>query len=515
MCSVSCYITYMQSLVNLKEIDLRSCERLVEVPDLCMATSLEELTLAQCKSLRRVHPSILSLHELKNLDLEGCTELGSLQTGNHLRSLINLRLSNCSSLSEFSVSSEQLERVWLDGTIIQELPQSIWRCKKLRLLDLQGCDNLHGFGGIGIGSGSSSSSSSSLESLVLSGCKQLNAPNLCFSLDALRSLTSLDLRNCCNLQTLPDSIALLSSLQRLSLSGSNVVSLSSPNILNMLSQLKELLLDDCRELVSLPHELPPSLRVLSAVNCTSLETTHLTPLPFDHRSVPQPRPQSVFFPGTRVPESFSFRAQGGANMVTIPHLPTPGLYGFVFCLILSRSPPKYGYVGFSVYQCSRRIGGKGTFLGNLHLDSDHVFLWYLDLKTGKGDISLYGQLQESGAWDHPYNLSFEFLLEDGDDRELWSAKGITGCGVCPLYAHSQVLQPQHNGLGSSKVDNIVQLESNVSTSKEIIGSNLRNEDDQTKKLQLQQHQTITTGALQDEKVDSNENNSSHSFTGME
>ncbi|KAG5062043.1 hypothetical protein JHK85_003226 [Glycine max] len=158
---------------------------------------------------------------LKVLDLEGCTEIESLQTDVHLKSLQNLRLSNCSSLKDFSVSSVELERLWLDGTHIQELPSSIWNCAKLGLISVRGCNNLDSFGD----KLSHDSRMASLNNLILSGCKQLNASNLHFMIDGLRSLTLLELENSCNLRTLPESIGSLSSLQHLKLSGSNVESL--------------------------------------------------------------------------------------------------------------------------------------------------------------------------------------------------------------------------------------------------------------------------------------------------
>ncbi|RDX89018.1 TMV resistance protein N, partial [Mucuna pruriens] len=244
----------VQNLVNLKDINLGFCQNLVEVPDLSMATNLKQLTLVQCKSLRQVHPSILSLPKLQVLDLEGCTEIESLQTDVHLKSLQNLRLSNCSSLKEFSVSSVELERLWFDGTHIQEFPSSIWCCAKLKLINIQGCDNLDGVGNK-LSHYPRTASFNGLF-LVLSGCKQLNASNLYFILDGLLCLTSLDLENCCNLRTLPDSIDLLPSLKYLRLSGSNVESL--PASIKNLLMLRDLYLDNCMKLVSMP-ELPQSL----------------------------------------------------------------------------------------------------------------------------------------------------------------------------------------------------------------------------------------------------------------
>ncbi|KAJ1410272.1 Leucine-rich repeat, typical subtype [Sesbania bispinosa] len=253
----------VQDLVNLKEINLDFSKHLVELPDLSMATNLDALSLRRCESLRQVHPSILSLHKLQFLDLEGCTEIESLQTDVHLESLRYLSLKKCSSIKEFSVSSKELFALWLEGTAIKKLPSSIWQSENLNQIHLRGCDNLDNLGNKlthdpGVGS---------LSCLILSECKQLNASNLCFILDGLQSLTKLYLDHCYNLRSLPDSIGLLSSLEYLNLSGSNVEILS-PNIKNLL-MLKELRLDNCNKLMSLP-KLPPSLKMLAAYKCTQL-----------------------------------------------------------------------------------------------------------------------------------------------------------------------------------------------------------------------------------------------------
>ncbi|KAK7286565.1 hypothetical protein RJT34_21646 [Clitoria ternatea] len=478
----------VQNLVNLKEIDLRFCNNLVEVPDLSMATNLEELSLAQCKSLHQVHPSILSLDKLQDLDLEGCTEIESLQTNNHLKSLRNIRLSNCSSLKEFSVSSENLERLWLDGTSIQELPSSIWRSEKLMLIDLNGCDYLNS-----VENKVSYAFEGSLNSLVLSRCKQLNAWNLCSILDSLPSLTLLRLENCENLQALPDNIGLLSSLERLILSGSNVEILS-PNIKNLV-MLKELKLDNCRKLVSLP-KLPQSLQVLSAVNCISLVTdfTQLQ-LSFSLKHALGDRPASVFLPGDQVPDGFSFQSKEAS--VTIPYVPLFGLCGFIFCLILSQSLPdgKYGYVVCHFSKHSKRIGGRGAFLGDQNLILDHVFVWYYDIRAG-GNGSLHRRIQKSEVWD-PYNILFEFFLDYG--IEDLSTKGIKGCGVYPIYATEQK-GLEHEFKGGL---DIVELESNdskgvddsqpIANGFRVEGSNHNHEEDQNKKLQQVMDQTIKSG----------------------
>ncbi|KAK2443306.1 disease resistance protein RPV1 [Trifolium repens] len=99
----------VQNLANLREIDLRFGNELVEVPGLSKATNLEWLAITGCRNLREIHPSILSLNKLKDLELECCTKIESFQTDNHLDSLQTIQLSNCSSLKEFSVTSNRLE----------------------------------------------------------------------------------------------------------------------------------------------------------------------------------------------------------------------------------------------------------------------------------------------------------------------------------------------------------------------------------------------------------------------
>ncbi|XP_057449697.1 TMV resistance protein N-like [Lotus japonicus] len=471
----------VQDLVNLKEIDLAFSQNLVEVPDLSMATKLEGLSLLECKSLREVHPSILCLHELKFLDLGGCTELETLQTEIHLKSLHYLRLSNCSSLKEFSVSSKELKELWLDGTVIQELPSSIWHCEKLSLVNLQGCDHIDTFENnklpynLGMGS---------LTRLVLSGCKQLKASNLCSILDGLQSLLLLDVENCCNLEELPDIIGLLPSLTCLKLSGSSIESLPA-NIKNLL-MLEELWLDNCMKLVSLP-ELPPSLHMLSAINCTSLETDFTELRVLQH-------PRFVLLPGARVPDWFTYRSE--ETWITIPNISLSGLCGFIFCVVVSQltTNGKDKYVEYNIYNYSNRIH---SFLGDQNLISDHVFLWYLDITKG-GDNSFHKKMPQSGVFN-PFNIfKFSVIGEDGQ----WSKTKVKACGVYPVSAFE--LEP----FSAQDIDELQPRASGIGC----IGSNHDKDNYQIEKLQ-EEHQT-TSSCTQDEKNDLDEKSPCHSVTEL-
>ncbi|XP_061345849.1 disease resistance-like protein DSC1 [Gastrolobium bilobum] len=202
----------MQDLLNLKSLYLSDCKHLIELPDFSMALKLEEVHLDGCTSLMKVPSSILSLDSLFALNLRGCKQLCYIQSEKQSRSLQWLTLSGCSRLEKFSVSSEKLKYMVLDATAIEKLPPIF---------------------------------------------------------DTSLSITKLFLDNCSNLSELPDNLGLLSTLNKLSLRGSNIENL--PDTIKNLSQLRDLNVSNCRRLRSLP-ELPFFLQDLNASNCVSLET---------------------------------------------------------------------------------------------------------------------------------------------------------------------------------------------------------------------------------------------------
>ena len=88
------------------------------------------------------------------------------------------------------------------------------------------------------------------------------------SLFGFSSLTTLDLRYC-NLNSIPNDIGCLFSLQDLNLSGNNFSDL--PKSIDQLSILKHLNVINCKSLRSFP-KLPLSIAYISGNNCSSLET---------------------------------------------------------------------------------------------------------------------------------------------------------------------------------------------------------------------------------------------------
>ncbi|KAF3961736.1 hypothetical protein CMV_013679 [Castanea mollissima] len=322
----------IMNLDELKLIDLRNSQNLIETPNLSGVPKLKQLILQGCTGLSKIHPSLENLKQLVQLDLNGCKDLESLPHKINLESLEVFILSGCSKLKKFPEvvgNMSCLSELYLNETAIKDLPLSVELLTGLIKLDLRDCKNLSSLP-------NACYSSMSLKILTLSGCSKLDAlpenlgnlegleeldvsgtaikylptsinhlknlrvlslrgckglspkpsnklfsfpsmqqrrsPDpaamLEFSLSGLWSLTELDL-SYCNLQAIPNAFDCLSSLLKLNLEGNHFVSL--PKSMIQLSNLKDLVLSCCTNLRSLP-ELPSNIKYIDATQCTSLET---------------------------------------------------------------------------------------------------------------------------------------------------------------------------------------------------------------------------------------------------
>ncbi|XP_057458185.1 disease resistance protein Roq1-like isoform X2 [Lotus japonicus] len=127
----------VQNLVNLKQVKLRCCVFLKELPDFSKATNLEVLIASFCYDLTCVHPFIFSLGKLEKLDLSHCSSLTSLTSNAQPSCLSYLNLEGCKDLTEFSVTSENMIELNLSDTGIKALPSSFGSQRKLEILDLE------------------------------------------------------------------------------------------------------------------------------------------------------------------------------------------------------------------------------------------------------------------------------------------------------------------------------------------------------------------------------------------
>ena len=204
-----------------------------------LLSGLVQLTLNDCKSLVRLPSNINGLKSLKTLNLFGCSKLENVPE----------TLGQVQSLEELDIS----------GTAVRRPPSSIFFMKNLKTLSFRGCN------------GPPSSASWHLQlPFNLMGKSSCPVALMLPCLSGLCSLTKLDLSDCgLGEGAIPSDIGNLHSLNELYLSKNKFVTL--PASINGLLNLKNLELEDCKRLQSLP-QLPSSINVVTVNGCSSLVT---------------------------------------------------------------------------------------------------------------------------------------------------------------------------------------------------------------------------------------------------
>ncbi|PRQ36253.1 putative P-loop containing nucleoside triphosphate hydrolase, leucine-rich repeat domain, L [Rosa chinensis] len=295
---------------NLKELELYECIGLVEIPDsirflnklvtlnvggcsnLIMfprkinLKSVETISISYCKleefsevgeemgflrklvirgtCIKELHPSITRLIRLENLDLRDSQNLTTLPYNIYeLHNLKALDASGCSKLATFpkiSVKMDFLRQLYLKGSDIRELDESIENLIGLEYLDLTDCKNLTALP-------CSIYGLQNLQFLFLGECsklvrfptntKILNVDGCSLSLPKLEKLClgGCSLLSDCDFLTTLDC---WETLEWLNLSRNNFVSL--PACLTKFVKLRYLYLSGCTRLRGIP-ELPPNVEV--------------------------------------------------------------------------------------------------------------------------------------------------------------------------------------------------------------------------------------------------------------
>ncbi|CAN6818314.1 unnamed protein product [Brassica oleracea] len=293
---------------ELRWVDLSYSKELLNLSGLSKAKKLERLDLECCESLAECS-SIQEMESLVTLNLRDCLELKSLPEETNLKSLKTLILSGCSKLINFPTISENIESLYLDGTAVERVPESIGYLRNLAVLNLKKCCSLMSLP-------DNFCKLKSLKKLILSGCSRLesfpdinedmgsleillmdetavnqiprkmhmsNLKLFSFGGSKVQDLTCLELlpfSGCsglsemyltdCNLYNLPENFSCcLSFLQSLCLSRNNMKNL--PGSIKKLHHLKSLYLKHCEKLITLPV-LPSNLQYMDAHGCISLET---------------------------------------------------------------------------------------------------------------------------------------------------------------------------------------------------------------------------------------------------
>ncbi|KAL1150640.1 hypothetical protein V6Z11_A10G276900, partial [Gossypium hirsutum] len=215
--------------------------------------SLKEIDLFDCKNLRKI-PNLLGAINLKSLCCSGCESLVELPCLTHLASLEFFCLDGCHNLQKIPEIPSHFRYLDLEGTRMEEVPDSI--------------EHLIG-----------------LTRLQLSNSRVKNVSN---NISMLESLTDLDLSHCpiSKFPEIPKSLCRLNlsrtQIEQVSLSSDYLqcnISLSGlgkiptiyvPSSILWFKSLRNLRMNHCKSL-KLLLDLPPHIWLLDAHDCTSLK----------------------------------------------------------------------------------------------------------------------------------------------------------------------------------------------------------------------------------------------------
>ncbi|XLR41501.1 hypothetical protein S83_026161 [Arachis hypogaea] len=239
-----------KNIPHLEKVDLSYSVDLIETPNFEWNAKLKQLDFTGCTNLIHIHPSIGLLNQLAYLSLQNCSSLSNLNLGDdcNLSSLRVLCLSGCTNLNKSPdfTGLSNLEYLDLENcTSLSTVHESIGALVMLKFLSLRGC--------IIISMPKEVNNMISLQTLDLSRCLRLRYPLGQIYSSYLESLISLDLGTCHFIDNIPDSIGVLTCLERLNLEECQCSHL--PDTIKKLSRLAYLNLADCSYLERLP-ELP-------------------------------------------------------------------------------------------------------------------------------------------------------------------------------------------------------------------------------------------------------------------
>ncbi|XP_057745813.1 disease resistance protein RPV1-like isoform X2 [Arachis stenosperma] len=399
---------------------------------------------------------------LTKLDLSGCIKLVELPDFSKATKLKGLYLKGCESLCQLHpsiLSIQTLEELYLDGCKKLKSVKGNIYLKSLKILAVQRCSSLEEF-------------SVSSEKLTSSYFSLLRLKSLPDEFYCSTYLVYLCLWDCRELIELPHHIKTLSSLLTLDVSG-------------------------CCSLRSIP-ELPPSIEVLFANGCTSLERifslkaafslnrrrisfencvkleeeslnditedAHLTILKnvlfyltgqyqminyYEYRRMDG----RICYPGYKVPKWFGCQTTEASITIELDQ-PYYHLLGFIFCCVVSQSLPspyfnkwgthsircEYGHFGDDVkhtFQITRQ-----NFIPERRRNSeDHVFIWTYQFP----DEDMFREIEMCDDDDSTSNqkMSFRFSVDRSDEygkrvEERKKLVFIKGCGILPMYASTVV-----------------------------------------------------------------------------
>ncbi|XP_061350173.1 disease resistance protein Roq1-like [Gastrolobium bilobum] len=258
-----------KEFVNMRVLNFKKCECIIEIPDVSGVPNLEELSFEKCYNLIKIHTSVGFLNKLKFLNADYCEKLRSFPPIK-LTSLKKLQLSYCPSLENFPEilgKMEKITRLGITDTPIKELPFSIQNLTQLESLELRRCGVLQLPRSISTMRKHLLLIVRECEGLLLSKQDEGEA-QLIYSVDLWE----------CNIsdEFIRKGLPLFANVQRLSLSKCNLTIL--PACIKECCFLTEFSLLSCENFREIGG-IPPNLETFSVVKCTSLKVLDLTLFP--------------------------------------------------------------------------------------------------------------------------------------------------------------------------------------------------------------------------------------------
>ncbi|KAK0602483.1 hypothetical protein LWI29_033894 [Acer saccharum] len=360
------------------------------------APKLKWLILSYCTNLIKI-PNLTDSLSLKKVDLTGCNSLVEFPSSvQQLTKLQHLSLGGCSNVTKFPLTSKSIESLDLSGTAIEEVPSSIQSLTNLTKLGLTRCRRL----------------------------KHISA-----SIFKLKSVHSLDLDDCSELETFPEISETMEILNSLELSGTAITDLhSSIECLN-----------GCKELWQLGPPHYEEVKFLFT-NCLNLDQKTVSNV-FEESlkgSEEPPTQFSIYFSGNKIPEWFTYQSQGSSINIRVlcQDLVNRKFMGFAVCAVLGIKE-YHGYPNdLSVYICCRfeicddhkcfsyhdypnihavnvcsrfetRYGHQFFSAGKKFINSDHILLGYPSFSEFLSSSQIVEMLRDSEC-DY-VDIPFEFM----------------------------------------------------------------------------------------------------------
>ncbi|CAI8587884.1 unnamed protein product [Vicia faba] len=399
--SLSC-ITFENQVImkfkSLREMKLSGCQSLKQVPDMSGAPNLKKLHLDSCKNLVEVHDSVGFLEKLEDLNLNRCTSLSVLPHGINLPSLKTMSLRNCTSIKIFPEILDKMENITylgLSDTGISELPYSIGLLVGLANLSIDRCNEL-------LELPNSIFMLPKLKTLEAYSCKGL--ARIKKGKDHWPETTPSDVRSVvdfsfCHLsdEFLVTLLPCFHHVTNLSLDYSSITIL--PSCINACHSLKELTLNNCTELREI-RGLPPNIKHVSAINCTSLTSQSKEMLL--NQILHNCGSKYICFPGSTIPSwlhqyrmepSLSFRFRNKLPPMALSTMVVSG--GCFFSKV--RLKYEFDLVINGSQRLTKFLHVRWSKANAFDTNLNHIILLELRLKAS---LDMTGKLCIKNGWNH-------------------------------------------------------------------------------------------------------------------